>query len=50
MSSERVTPSGLTHDEARELHRYFTKSAILMLLFPFLAHVSMWLYKPWLTF
>lgn len=50
MSSERVTPSGLTHGEAQELHRYFTKSAILMSLFPFLAHVSLWLYKPWLAF
>jgi len=50
MSSERVTPSGLTHGEAQELHRYFVKSAILMSLFPFLAHVSLWLYKPWLAF
>lgn len=40
--------SGLTAGEAREFHRLFTKGAILMLLFPFLAHISMWFYKPWL--
>lgn len=49
-SEERVTPSGLTHSEAQEIHRYFVKSAILMSLFPFLAHVSLWLNNPWLTF
>lgn len=50
MASEHGSPSGLTHEEAREIHRYFVKSAILMSLFPFLAHISLWLYRPWLSF
>ncbi len=50
MASDSETLSGLTHGEAQEIHRYFVKSAILMSLFPFLAHISMWLYKPWLAF
>lgn len=50
MTSDRESLSGLTHVEAKEIHRYFVKSAILMSLFPFLAHISLWLYKPWLSF
>lgn len=50
MASDGVTPSGLTHGEAQEIHRYFVKSAIAMSLLPFLAHISMWMYKPWLAF
>jgi light-harvesting complex 1 beta chain len=50
MTSDRESLSGLTHGEAKEIHRYFVKSAILMSLFPFLAHISLWLYKPWLSF
>jgi hypothetical protein len=50
MASENGSLSGLSHGEAQEIHRYFVKSAILMSLFPFLAHISMWLYKPWLAF
>ena len=48
MASDNGTLSGLTREEAQEFHRLFKKSAILMSLFPFLAHISMWLYKPWL--
>ncbi len=40
--------SGLTAEEAREFHRLFSKGAFLMSLFPFLAHISLWFYKPWL--
>jgi hypothetical protein len=50
MASDGGTPSGLTHGEAQEIHRYFVKSAIAMSLLPFLAHISMWMYKPWLAF
>lgn len=48
MASDKESFTGLSHGEAQEFHRYFVKSAILMSLFPFLAHISMWLYKPWL--
>jgi light-harvesting complex 1 beta chain len=42
------TPSGLNAEEAQEFHRLFVKSAIAMSLLPFLAHISMWFYNPWL--
>lgn len=48
MASDQGSRSGFTHEEAQEFHRFFVKSAILMSLFPFLAHISMWFYKPWL--
>lgn len=48
MASDQETLTGLSHGEAQEFHRLFVKGAIAMSLFPFLAHISMWLYKPWL--
>jgi hypothetical protein len=48
MASDRSNPSGLTAEEAQEFHRLFKKGAIAMSLFPFLAHISMWFYNPWL--
>jgi hypothetical protein len=48
MASDKQTVSGLNAEEAQEFHRLFTKSAIAMSLFPFLAHISMWFYNPWL--
>jgi light-harvesting complex 1 beta chain len=48
MASDKRTLSGLTHEEAQEFHRIFVKSAIAMSLLPFLAHISMWFYQPWL--
>ncbi|MEM1287497.1 MAG: light-harvesting protein [Pseudomonadota bacterium] len=46
--AEKGSVSGLTPGEAQEFHRIFVKSAIAMSLLPFLAHISMWIYKPWL--
>lgn len=48
MASEKQTLSGLTAEEAQEFHKLFKTSAIAMSLFPFLAHISMWFYNPWL--
>lgn len=48
MASDKETLTGLSREEAQEFHRLFVKFAIAMSLAPFLAHISMWLYKPWL--
>ncbi|WP_375574072.1 hypothetical protein ABWH92_08995 [Ahrensia marina] len=48
MAADKGTLSGLSAEEAQEFHRLFKKSAIAMSLFPFLAHISMWFYNPWL--
>ena len=48
MASDKTSVSGLSAEEAQEFHRIFVKSAIAMSLLPFLAHISMWIYKPWL--
>ncbi len=48
MASDQETLTGLSREEAQEFHRLFVKFAIAMSLAPFLAHISMWLYKPWL--
>ncbi|MGD1888972.1 MAG: light-harvesting protein [Cohaesibacteraceae bacterium] len=48
MASDKQSLSGLSHEEAKEFHRILMKSAFALSLFPFLAHISMWFYNPWL--
>lgn len=43
----RTSLSGLTHDEAREFHRYFTLSFIAFLIIAIVAHVLTYIAMPW---
>ncbi|WP_439814955.1 light-harvesting antenna LH1, beta subunit [Zavarzinia sp. CC-PAN008] len=42
------TFSGLTEDEAREFHRIFMSSFIAFTVIAIVAHVLVWMWRPWL--
>ncbi|MBX9745313.1 light-harvesting antenna LH1, beta subunit [Terricaulis sp.] len=40
--------SGLTEAEAKEFHRVFMGSFILFTLIAIVAHILVWMWRPWL--
>lgn len=42
------TFSGLTDAEAKEFHRIFMSSFIIFTLIAIVAHVLVWMWRPWL--
>ncbi len=40
--------TGLTEEEANEVHGWMVFSTIVYILFAVAAHSAMWFYKPWL--
>ncbi|GAK32626.1 hypothetical protein JCM17846_30280 [Iodidimonas nitroreducens] len=40
--------SGLSEDEAKEFHRIFMQSFILFTVIAIIAHVLVWMWRPWL--
>ena len=52
LPSDRGTPdvslSGLTEPEAREFHKIFMQSFAIFVGVAFLAHILVWLWRPWL--
>ncbi|KJB96128.1 hypothetical protein N826_38390 [Skermanella aerolata KACC 11604] len=40
--------SGLTEPEAREFHKIFMQSFAIFVGVAFLAHILVWLWRPWL--
>ena len=42
------TLSGLTEAEAKEFHRIFMNSFILFTLVAIVAHILVWVWRPWL--
>ena len=50
--SDRGTPdvslSGLTEPEAREFHKIFIQSFIGFVAVAIIAHILVWLWRPWL--
>ena len=45
---DKVNPSGLTDDEAKEFHAIFTKSFIVFVGIAVVAHILVWSWRPWL--
>ena len=45
---DKVNPSGLTDDEAKEFHSIFTKSFIVFVGIAVVAHILVWSWRPWL--
>jgi light-harvesting complex 1 beta chain len=43
-----VSLSGLTEPEAREFHKIFMQSFAIFVGVAFLAHILVWLWRPWL--
>ncbi len=49
MSDERMGPGTyLTPDEAKEFHKLFVSSFLLFTAIAVVAHVLVWMWKPWL--
>ncbi len=42
------TFSGLTENEAREFHRIFMTSFVVFTLIAIVAHILVWMWRPWL--
>ena len=40
--------SGLTRDEAKEFHGIFVTSFILFTIIAIVAHVLVWMWRPWI--
>ena len=40
--------SGLTDEEAREFHRIFMSSFIIFVVIAAIAHILVWMWRPWL--
>lgn len=48
MSESNATLSGLTEAEAKEFHGVFVTSFILFTVVAIVAHILVWLWRPWL--
>ncbi len=44
---QRGSLSGLTDQEAREFHRIFMSSFIMFVVVAIIAHVLVWMWRPW---
>jgi light-harvesting complex 1 beta chain len=49
MAIERTgTLSGLTENEAKEFHSIFMTSFIIFTIIAIIAHILVWMWRPWL--
>jgi light-harvesting complex 1 beta chain len=42
-----MSTSGLTPDEAREFHDYYSKGLISFVIVAVIAHLLTWIWRPW---
>jgi light-harvesting complex 1 beta chain len=47
MTSDRPSLSGLTPEEARDFHKVYTSSFIGFTVIALIAHVLVWMWRPW---
>lgn len=48
MASEESSRSGLTEKEAKEFHGFFITGFLLFTAIAVVAHVLVWMWRPWL--
>jgi len=48
MASEESSRSGLTEKEAKEVHKFFISGFLLFTAVAIVAHVLVWMWRPWL--
>lgn len=46
---DKLNVSGLSDQEARELHGGFMRMTVLFIGIAVVAHVLMWVWRPWIT-
>ncbi len=47
MASEKGTLSGLSPQEAQELHKYFMQGFLGFVALTLVAHILIWMWRPW---
>jgi light-harvesting complex 1 beta chain len=48
MPSEKSIYTGLTENEAKEFHSIFVTSFVLFTIVAIIAHILVWMWRPWL--
>ena len=48
MADDRSSLSGLTDAEAKEFHSLFVSSFIAFVVIAVIAHILVWLWRPWI--
>jgi light-harvesting complex 1 beta chain len=48
MTTRPISASGLTEPEAREFHSIFVTSFIIFTAIAVVAHILVWMWRPWL--
>ena len=48
MADNRGSLSGLTEQEAKEFHSIFMTSFVLFTIIAIVAHILVWMWRPWL--
>jgi light-harvesting complex 1 beta chain len=48
MADDRSSLSGLTDAEAKEFHSLFTSSFVAFTVIAVVAHILVWLWRPWI--
>jgi light-harvesting complex 1 beta chain len=48
MADDRSSLSGLTDAEAKEFHSLFTSSFVAFTVIAIVAHILVWLWRPWI--
>ena len=46
--AEKTGGSGLTEQEAQEFHRIFMSSFVVFVVIAIIAHILVWMWRPWL--
>lgn len=48
MTTRPISASGLTEPEAREFHSIFVTSFMVFTVIAIVAHILVWMWRPWL--
>ena len=48
MTTRPISASGLTEPEAREFHNIFVTSFLIFTAIAVVAHILVWMWRPWL--
>lgn len=48
MADSERSLTGLTDDQAREFHEIFMRSFLIFTAVAFVAHILVWIWRPWL--
>lgn len=47
MAQDKISPSGLSEQEAKEFHKYFVISFFVFTAIAVVAHILAWMWRPW---